>query len=229
LYRAYAPPSGPASDDVLPQTITLTPNEQRAKFLYPDIFLSARSFTPFSGMLLGSSDLPVAIVALLQTQTPTGVQYATMAPAYFDALRRNTFMYLPINYGLDADLPIVDYWGPDSPETGTWDLLFERQSSTARRLTPKSGAQFYVIGAKKNDYFDNNVTIDYLQSKIYTDAPIDLSDNSPNLKLDPNGVGNFAFAIKTGLGRYVKVHMRDVINHQNDTDKDLVLEVFVFK
>ena len=90
LSRETSPLSAPASDGGS-ATVTLNPAEQKAVFLYPDIFPSAGSF---AGMLTGEADGPVAVLALLQSPTQTGVQYATMVPAYLDALRRNTFTYL---------------------------------------------------------------------------------------------------------------------------------------
>ncbi len=231
MFRGSSPSSDPASDGGS-ATITLNPAEQRAVFLYPSFFPSASSF---SGMLRASTDGPVAILALLQSPTPTGVQYATMVPAYLDALRRNTYMYLRLGYSLDADRCISDYWwdqdqinGPGfEPDVSLpWDLLFEKQSNTARRLTPQGGAQFAVIGPRTGDQFDQEVTLPYLQGLSYGTNPIDMSDGSANLVTDPT-LGNFAFAIKTGLGRYVKVRVSNVI--ASDAGKDLVLEVFVYR
>jgi hypothetical protein len=110
-----------------------------------------------------------------------------------------------------------------------WTLLFQKQSDTTRRLTPQfpvangnrnSGAQVAVIGLKQDSDFDN-LTIQDLQGLTYTSNPIDMSDNSSNL------APTFAFAIKTGLGHYVKVRISAVITRA--PDKDLALEVFVFK
>jgi hypothetical protein len=132
LFRESSPSSGPASDGGS-AAVTLNPAEQKALFLYPGIFPSAGSF---AGMLTGKTDGPVAILALLQSPTPTGVQYATMVPAYLDSLRRNTYMYLRLGYSLDADRCISDYWwdqnqihepGIEPDVTIPWDLLFERQ------------------------------------------------------------------------------------------------------
>jgi hypothetical protein len=231
LFRQSSPSSDPASDGGS-ATITLNPAEQRAVFLYPGIFPSAASF---SGMLRASTDAPVAILALLQSPTPTGVQYATMVPAYLDALRRNTYVYLRLGYSLDADRCISDYWwdqnqihdpGFEPDVTLPWDLLFERQSSTTRRLTPQGGAQFAVIGQRTGDRFDQDVTLPYLQSLSYRSDPIDMSDGSPNLNTDSTQ-GNFSFAVRTGLGRYVKLRVSNVI--PSDTGKDLLLEAFVYR
>jgi hypothetical protein len=235
LFRAEPPPSGSASDGGTSK-ITLNPNEQRATFLYPSIFSGASSF---AGMLVGKSDKPVAILALLQTGTPTGVLYTTLVPAYIDALRRNSYMYLHLGNSLDADHLVSDYFFDQSLIQDTqyyeldvvlpWTLLFQKQSDTTRRLTPQfpvangnrnSGAQVAVIGLKQDSDFDN-LTIQDLQGLTYTSNPIDMSDNSSNL------APTFAFAIKTGLGHYVKVRISAVITRA--PDKDLALEVFVFK
>jgi hypothetical protein len=231
LFRETSPSSASASDGGS-ATVTLNPAEQRAVFLYPGMFPSAGSF---AGMLTGEANGPVAILALLQSPTPTGVQYATMVPAYLDALRRNTFMYLRLGYSLDADRCISDYWwdqnqiqGPDfEPAVALpWDLLFERQSATARRLTLQGSAQFALIGQRTGDQFDQDVTLPYLQSLSYTSDPIDMSDGSPNL-VTGTALGNFTLAIRTGLGRYAKLRLSSVI--ASDAGKDLVLEVFVYR
>jgi hypothetical protein len=231
LFRETSPSSASASDGGS-ATVTLNPAEQRAVFLYPGMFPSAGSF---AGMLIGEANGPVAILALLQSPTPTGVQYATMVPAYLDALRRNTFMYLRLGYSLDADRCISDYWwdqnqiqGPDfEPAVALpWDLLFERQSATARRLTLQGSAQFALIGQRTGDQFDQDVTLPYLQSLSYTSDPIDMSDGSPNL-VTGTALGNFTLAIRTGLGRYAKLRLSSVI--ASDAGKDLVLEVFVYR
>ncbi len=229
LFRESSPSSDPASDGGS-ATVTLNPGEQRAVFLYPGVFPSAASF---SGMLKATTDGPVAILALLQSPTPTGVQYATIVPAYLDALRRNTYVYLRLGYSLDADRCISDYWWDQNrihdPEfepdvTLPWDLLFEKQSSTTRRLTPQGGARVAVIGQRTGDQFDQEVTLTYLQGLSYGQSPIDMSDGSPNLNTD-SMLGNFSFAVRTGLGRYVKLRVSSVIS--SDTGKDLVLEAFV--
>ncbi len=243
LFQATSPSSSeaPAAGT---QKITLNPNEQRAVYLYPSIFPSAAAF---KGALQGFSEQPVAILGLLQTlTTPGSFQYATLVPAYIDSLRRNTNVYLREGYSFDADLGVSDYyWNQDEIKnsdweadvTLPWDLLYERQSDTQRRLTPlftaydgahDSGARFAVVGQKATADFDN-LSIQDLQALTYTNNPIDLSNSSPNL---PTGGGDspfFTFAVKTGLGRYAKVRIVEAITFSNSTDVDLVLEVFTFK
>ncbi len=215
LYQSTTPSSG-AAPSAGTQQITLSPGEQRNVYLNT-VFTSASTF---KGMLQGVSQYPVAILALLQSPTPgSGFQFATMVPAYIDSLRRNTYMYLRLGAPLDADLPISDYF-ENADDSVPWDLLFEKLSDTTRQLTPKSGAQFAVLGLKADVDFDN-LTIENIQALSFTSNPIDLSNTSANL------ARTFAFAIKTGLGRYVKVRIADVINR--DPDRDLALEVFIFK
>ena len=58
----------------------------------------------------------------------------------------------------------------------------------------------------------------------YGTSAISLNDGSSNLTV------GYAFAIKTGLGRYVKVHVGDIITRGSDTAKrDLALEVYVYR
>jgi hypothetical protein len=231
LYQSTSPSSGEAPSAAT-QQITLGPNEQRATFLYPSIFPNASTF---KGTLVAIAEQPVAVLALLQTPTAAGPQYTTMVPAFIDALRRNSYIYLREGNALDADRLIVDYFfdqdlikDPNYYEPDVdlpWDVLYERISDTARQLTAQKGAQFAVIGAKTSTDFDN-LTIRDLQALSYSGAAIDMSDGSSHLTLDAT-LGNFAFAIKTGLGRYAKARVADVITA--GTDRDLALEVFVFK
>ncbi len=228
LYRAGSPSSGSATDAGT-GSLTLNGNEQKALFLYPSIFSSLSSF---KGMVLAISDKPVAILALLQTPTPTGVQYATMVPAYADALRRNTFMYLRQGFPLDADIPVSDYFG-NSDDQAPWDLLYVTDSTdnTKRRLEARQGAKFAVLGTKNDVEFDDLTFGDLrnldLRDQAFTATMIDLSNSSPNLAPE------FAFAIKTGLGRYVKVRIADVITRSDSNNqpiyRDLALEMYVYK
>ncbi len=224
VYRAGTPSSGSATDAGT-ASLTLNANEQKALFFYPSLYPNLPSF---KGMVLVTTDNPVAILALLQTPTPTGVQYATMVPAYADALRRNTFMYLRQGFPLDADIPVSDYFG-NSDDQAPWDLLYVTDSTdnTKRRLEAQQGAGFAVLGTKSNDQFDNEVTISVLRGLTYNSTMIDLSNSSPYL------VPEFTFAIKTGLGRYVKVRIADVITRSDSNNqpiyRDLALEMYVYR
>ena len=217
LWRSTTPSSSNASG-AGSQTITLTANEQRARFLNDSSLFP--NVSSFRGMVLGTSERPVAILALLQTPTPTGVQYATLAPAYADALRRNSAMYLRQGMPLDADIPLSDYFG-NKDDTAPWDILYETVSTSSRRLAPRSGAAFAVIGQRTDTQFDEEVTIASLKAMNYTSSTIDLSDSSSNLQ------SGFAFAVKTALGRYVKIRIFEVITR--GTEKDLALEIYVYK
>jgi hypothetical protein len=217
LWRATTPTSGNATQQQQID-ITLDANEQRARFLNESSLFP--NVTSFKGMLLGQADRPVSILALLQTPAPGGVQYATLVPAYQDALRRNTAMYLRQGFPLDADIPVSDYIG-NAEDTLPWDLLYETQSTTARRLMTRSGAAFSVIGSRSAEQFDNDVSITFLRGLTYDTNPIDLSDNSANL------VSGFTFAIRTALGQYVKVRIAEVINRGSEFD--LALEMYVYR
>ncbi|NWG11962.1 MAG: hypothetical protein HXY20_00330 [Acidobacteria bacterium] len=218
LYSATTPTSGNASDRGT-TTLVLNANEQRARFLNEAGLFPGE--TNFRGMLLGTSEKPVSILALLQTpSTPPDKQYATLVPAYADALRRNTAMYLRQGLPLDADIPVSDYFG-NRDDTAPWDLLYETVSTTSRRLAPKSGATLAVIGQRSDSQFDDDVNITYLQGLPYTSNNLDLSDGSANLQ------SGFTFGVKTGLGRYVKIRIREVITR--GTERDLALEIYVYK
>ena len=178
----------------------------------------------FKGSVYCSATGPVAILALLQSQISlqSGVilRYATLVPSYLDALRRNTFMYLRQGFPLDADIPVVDYMYNTDNRT-PWDLLYEE--SPSKRLTVQSGASFAPIGDAKDDfYFDNTITLEYLRGLSYNQNPIDVASVY---------VG-YGFAIKTGLGHYVKVRIADIIRvtFQDGTGAtDIALEIYVFK
>jgi hypothetical protein len=129
-------------------------------------------------------------------------------------------MYLRQGLPLDADIPVSDYFG-NKDDTAPWDLLYETVSTTSRRLAPKSGAQFASIGQKSDTQFDDEVNITYLQGLTYTSSNIDLSDGSANL------ASGFTFAVKTGLGRYVKIRIGEVVTRS--TERDLALEIYVYK
>jgi len=186
-------------------------------------------------MLTGEADGPVAVLALLQSPTPTGVQYATMVPAYQDALRRDTFVYLRLGYSLDAGRCISDYWwdqnqiqGPgfEPAVTLPWDLLFERQSATARRLTPPGSHAIRADRAKDRRAVRSGCDAPLPAGLSYTSDTIDMSDRSPNL-VTGTALGNSTLATRTGLGRFAKLCLSSVITR--DADTDLVFEVFVYR
>ena len=212
----------------LSSTSPTTPKKS-ARFLDESGFFP--SIRTFKGMAFAQSQYPVAFLSMLQTPTPGGdVQYATLVPTYLDSLRHNTLMYLPQGYSLDADLPAVDYFHDETSDIDPyyetpWDLLFVTVSLTGRKLTPVYGATVSVIGVigSQNVGDFDNISIEDLSSRTYTSGSIDLGDGSGYL------VSGFTFAIKTGLGHYVKVRVRGVIAYGDSTYKDLTLEVYVFK
>ncbi|PYV03974.1 MAG: hypothetical protein DMG10_09430, partial [Acidobacteria bacterium] len=144
-----------------------------------------------------------------------------------DALRKNTYICLRQGFPLDADSPVVDYFSfegrglpPSGYDTFTWDLSYETRNDTTRLIVPQSGATLAVIGFRDDPTFDS-LGPELLRSLTYSSNSIDMSDDSPNL------APQFAFAIRTGLGRFVKVRIGDVIT--SGTKRDLTLEVFVYK
>jgi hypothetical protein len=216
LWASTTPSSGSPTQVAKDVAVTLAAREQRATFL--NQIVSAAS--TFKGMVFCQSDAPVATVALLQSPTPTGVQFATMVPSYADAQRRNTLAYLREGLPLDADLPVSDYF-ETSDDDLPWDVLYQTQTTTTRQLVPWAGASVAVIGQRSTSQFDDEVTLPYLQGLTYSTGAVDMSNTSTNL------TETMAFAIKTGLGRYVKMRIAYVV--ERGTDRDLVLEIYTYK
>ncbi len=221
LYQAGATPSSSASFYAT-YTLALNAKEQRAVYLN-QLFPSLSSFR---GSLEAESldastqvSKPVAVVALLQTPTPTGLQYATMVPTYFDYLVRNSAVLLAQGYSLDADMTLSDYLAQDSRP---WDVLFQYNSSNSaqRTLVAQNGASLASIGSRDPTAFDA-ISLSDLRGLTYGLQSIDMSDGSSNLQ------SNFTFAIKTNLGRYAKVRVSRVITE--DSGKSLGLEVYVYR
>jgi hypothetical protein len=216
LWQAGATPSS-AATFVDSYTLTLNAKEQRAVYLN-QLFPGVSSFR--GSLEAESIDLePVAIIALLQTPTPTGLQYATMVPTYFDYLVRNSSVFLAQGYPLDADMTLSDYFAQDSRP---WDILFDYDASnpTLRSLAAQNGASLATLGSLDPTGFDA-VNLPYLQGLNYNLQSIDMSDQSSNLQQ------NFAFAIRTNLGRYAKVRIASVIT--SDTSRILGLEIYVYR
>ncbi len=216
LWQAGATPSS-GGEFVDTNTLTLNAKEQRAVYLnqlFPGI-------SSFRGSLEAETlDLePVAIIALLQTPTPTGLQYATMVPTYFDYLVRDSSVFLAEGYPLDADMALSDYFAQDSRP---WDILFDYDASnpSLRSLAAQNGARLATLGSLDPTAFDD-VNLPYLQNLNYNLESIDMSDGSSNLQQD------FAFAVKTNLGRYAKARISTVI--VADTSRILGLEVYVYR
>jgi hypothetical protein len=221
LWQAGATPSSAAvfSDTV---TLTLKLKEQRAVYLnqlFPSISSFRGTVEAESWDTQTQATKPVAVVALLQTPTPTGLQYATMVPTYFDYLVRDAAVLLAQGYPLDADMAVSDYLAEDSRP---WDILFEYSSSvsTQRALTVQNGASLATIGSRDPTGFDS-ISLTNLQALTYNVESIDMSDGSSNLQTD------FTFAVKTNLGRYAKIRVSRVITE--GTARSLGLEVYVYR
>jgi hypothetical protein len=221
LYQAGASPSSGATFYGT-YTLPLNAKAQRAVYLnelFPSLSsfrgsLEAESFDPAT-----QQTRPVAVVALLQTPTPTGLQYATMVPTYFDSLARNSAIVLAQGFALDADVPVSDYLDVDARP---WDIEYSESvsGSASRELTTVNGAKLASIGSIDYQSFDN-LTLTYLQGLTYNLDRIDMSDGSSNLQKD------FAFAVKTNLGRYAKIRVSRVTSEDSGTS--LGLEVYVYR
>ncbi len=198
-------------------SINLDPNTQVSKFLFDPMLFPDK--TKFKGMMLCTSDGPIGILVLLQTRSSTGVQYATLTPVYQDSFRRNSSIYLRQGFPLDADLLVSDYFIQDQ-DAAPWDLRLVAQDAANRQLVPQSGSLLSVLGFQSIEQFDA-ISINTLRSLPYLDDSIGLNDGDPNLQ------SGFSFAIRTGLRRFVKVRISDVVIGSDGTH--LALEVFVFR
>lgn len=218
---------------------TLNPKQQVAGFIGGVFF---RGLTKYKGTLRGRADGAVAVIALTQNGSGSGVQYSTLEPKYMETLRRNSFLYLPeaqelVSSGLtkvftpvDVDELKVDSTaeniartpgGRTSDDAFSWDFVYETDSTGARKAVPKNGAKLAVIPVKTGFF----ISPSELRSLTFSDEPIDFSNGSRNL------VREFTFAVKTDLGRYAKVRVVNVFTHSNTPSSqrytDLLLEVFV--
>ncbi|MBP1601173.1 MAG: hypothetical protein H6Q06_1324, partial [Acidobacteria bacterium] len=216
LWQAGATPSSAAT---FYDTYTLNLNSKEQKAVYLNQLFP--NLSSFRGSLEAESlnQQSVAVIALLQSPTPTGLQYATMVPTYFDSLVRNSTIVFAQGFALDADIPVSDYLDEDSRP---WDIEYSEviTGSASRELTTLNGAKLASIGSIDYESFDN-LTLKYVQGLPYNLDRIDMSDGSSNLQVD------FAFAVKTNLGRYAKVRVSRVISE--DTGKSLGLEVYVYR
>jgi hypothetical protein len=239
VLRLYQATDSSATNIASPvETITVAldggANKKVVQFLDQAPFksMSQLGVSQFKGMAVCSSDGPVSVLTMLQTQTQDGIQYATLVPSYTDSLRRNSFLYFPQSYALDADLAIVDYWqtefeSADSDLEKPWDVLFQSQDRTnlkQRYLTPQQGAILARIGIKTDGEFDLMNLAD-IQSAIAGNPVnrIDLSDGSSDL------APGFVFAIKTALGRYAKVMIWTYVAYSDSGYKDLLAKIYIYK
>jgi hypothetical protein len=127
LYEAGATPSSRAEFKAS-YTLKLDANCQTAVYLnqlFPDYPSFRGSLEAQSFDTLTQVTKPVAVVALLQTPTPTGLQYATMVPTYFDGLARSSTVLLVQGKALDADMLLSDYLSED---TRPLDIVLESDS-----------------------------------------------------------------------------------------------------
>jgi hypothetical protein len=214
-------------------TMTLNGFQQKAEFFHENLFPALRN-QDFKGMAEFKAQGPVAILALLQTQTSNGVQYATLVPTDREALRRNSYMYVPEltypNYAtpVDVDSFTTDFYLVGDDEGFPWDFQYKGTSKTNRSLVPVNGSGFAILnsGSPMDDAAFDRVSLPELMGLKYTTTPIDLSDNSPNLK------GKFSFAVITDLGNYAKVRLvgsKSYTATDGNIYVDLYFEVTVYR
>jgi hypothetical protein len=236
LYRATTPSA--TNLNMPTETVTIAMdagvNKKIVQFLDQSPFksMSQLGLTQFKGTAVCVADGPVSVLTLLQTQAQSGVQFATLVPAYNDSLRRNTFLYFPQGYALDADLPVVDYWqtefsNADAYLNKPWDLLFQSQDKTnlrQRYLVPQQGAILAKIGIKTDGEFDK-LSLSDIQNAIANNpaSRIDLSDGAQDL------VPGLTFALKTGIGRYAKALVWTYVAYSDSGYKDLLVKIYVYK
>jgi hypothetical protein len=240
LYQTSNPLSGDAAVAAAPWGTQLGGNQKAVGFLNLADFFPTNTPTKFKGMAVASSTSPLVFISLLQTPMPlvnAGVQFTMLVPTNLDSLRRNSFMYLPQGYSLDADLMISDYYRDESFDQDLyyeipWDLLFQSGATPGNVLTPdkrylmpQGSTQLAVIGIKDYslpDQFDA-ITLTNLRNLAYSGNFIELSDGNANLQQ------GFTFAIKTGLGRYAKVRIRNWVTYEGSDYVDLLLEIYVYR
>ena len=215
--------------------ITLRAGEQRAEFFYERIFTDRQNFR---GSITGKTQGPVAILALLQVRTPSGVQFISIEPMLRDWLlpsstvywRQPTLKDLVTQSPLDADVIAIDYFrnADENATLNHWDVVYETMDrATRRQIKPVNGALVTVIGQKTDAEFDD-ISLAELERRSYNASPIDMSEGSPNLAT------NFCFAIRTGLGNIIKVRVHNIVNVKYpdaalpDTYMDLAIEVYGF-
>lgn len=170
------------------------------------------------GILVGTSEKAVAVLGLLQTRVAGGVQYATLAPQFLDAVPQESYSYLPENLSLDADAVRVPFSTTD--DDGAADVLFQMISPTVHYLLPRNGATLAELGIRTMSEMDS-ITLDSLKTASYQSGSLDLTDVSRNF------VTGFAFAVKTSQGRYAKVRVDRVVSIGEV--RHLTLQVSVYR
>ncbi len=215
LWMAYDPSVADATDGGTVELV-LAPHEHRAKFLNEPLFFP--KYQVFRGVLVGDSEQPVAVVAMLQTQTAAGVQYATLAAEYLDSLHSESYVYLPERAWLDVDGLRVPFSTAD--DGVPHDLQYQLISSTVRYLVPQNGAGISPVGIRTANEFAN-IPLDELKRANYSATRLDMTDYGGQL------VPGFTALIRTSQGRFGKLRV-DRVNSSGET-KDLVLQLYVYR
>jgi len=215
LLSSFPPFTGDATDSGSVELI-LEPMEQRSRFLHEAGLFPNQ--TSFKGILVGTAERPVEVLALLQTLTNNGVQYSTLTAQYLDAMHSESFVYLTDNLSLDADIPATHFVTLD--DSSSQDLHYKFISSTVRKFVPKNGAEFALIGIRSVNEF-NAITRDQLEAASYSQSTVDMSDVSGYM------IPGLTLAIRTSLRRYVKMRVANVI--LNGAARDLAIQVYVYR
>jgi hypothetical protein len=219
------------------KTFTLAVNEQRAEYLHQNLFPEFATQNQ-KGMAEITADGPFALLGLLQTTDVNGnAQYSTLVPVDKESLRRNTYMvllqaftdsdpYMP----LDIDGFAADYFRvTDGTEDYPWDLEYRYASPdyTNRWLHPLNGAAIASMGLKNNAEFDA-ISLPQLKALANYTSTGTISLNGSNLQ------ETFTFAIRTDIGNYAKVRIRQIVDTTRSdfpgrVNEDLILEVCIYK
>jgi hypothetical protein len=214
-WTAFQPSVGHASDGGA-VVLEMKPRAHYVRFLHESgLFPSAQNYR---AALEGTAEKPVVVLGLLQSQSALGVQYATLAAEYTDALYSESTAFLPQNASVDVDTARVPYVTLE--DTGANDLWFKLVSSTVRSLIPCNGAGVSVLGIRTLSEL-NNLTLQDLQAVPYSSNPVDLSDYLGALS------PGYSVAVRTSQGRYAKLRVDRVISGSGT--KDLVLQLYVYK
>jgi hypothetical protein len=214
-WTAFQPSTAHASDGGT-VVLELKPRGHYARFLHQSgLFPSAQSYR---AALEGTAEKPVVVLGLLQSQSALGVQYATLAAEYTDALYSESTAFLPQNASVDADTGHVPYVTLE--DTDADDLWYRLVSSTVRWLVPSNGAAISVLGPRTLTEL-NNLTLQDLQTLPYSSDPVDVSDYLGVL------LPGYSVAVRTSQGRYAKLRVDRVI--ATPSAKDLAVQVYVYK
>ncbi len=215
-------------------TLDLAAREHRAEFFHQNMFPALLN-QDFKGIAEFKADGPLAILALLQTNSYSGdVRYATLVATDREALRRHSYMYVPEpgyigsvsnTMPVDVDNFVVDFFRVGGEESYPWDFVYEATDRTTRQLKPVNSAAFAPLGLKTDAEIDA-VSLPQLRSLTYTADPIDMSDGKPGLQTW------YSFAVRTEIGNFAKVRLvstKASVDSEGNPFVDLMFEATVYR